>query len=39
MSRQDETAPTSELVLYRTEDAETRIQVQLSGQSVWLTQK
>lgn len=38
MSTQDETAPTSELVLYRTGDAETRIQVRLSGQSVWLTQ-
>ena len=39
MSTQDETAPTSELVLYRTEDAETRIQVRLDGQSVWLTQR
>lgn len=38
MSTHDETAPTSELVLYRTGDAETRIQVRLSGQSVWLTQ-
>lgn len=38
MSTQDETAPTSELVLYRTGDAEPRIQVRLSGQSVWLTQ-
>lgn len=39
MSTQDETAPTSELVLYRAEDAETRIQVRLDGQSVWLTQR
>jgi hypothetical protein len=38
MNTQDETPPTSELVLYRTEDSETRIQVRLSGQSVWLTQ-
>ena len=39
MSTQDETAPTSELVLYRTEDAETRVQVRLDGQSVRLTQR
>jgi hypothetical protein len=34
----DEAAPASELVLYRTEDARTRIEVRLEGESVWLTQ-
>lgn len=29
--------PASELILYRTEDAQTRIQVRLEGESVWLT--
>ncbi|WP_219339773.1 hypothetical protein [Luteimonas salinisoli] len=39
MNTQDETVPTSELVLYRTDDAQTRIQVRLDGQAVWLTQR
>lgn len=38
MSAQDEESPASELILYRTEDAQTRIQVRLEGESVWLTQ-
>ena len=38
MSAEDEGLPASELILYRTEDAQTRIQVRLEGGSVWLTQ-
>lgn len=38
MSEQDTGGPASELILYRTEDAQTRIQVRLEGESVWLTQ-
>ena len=38
MSAQDKGSPASELILYRTEDAQTRIQVRLEGESVWLTQ-
>lgn len=38
MSTDDRDAPISELILYRTEDAQTRIQVRLDGDSVWLTQ-
>lgn len=38
MSMQDNEGTASELVLYRTEDARTRIQVRLEGGSVWLTQ-
>lgn len=39
MSAQDEDSPASELILYRTEDAQTRIQVRLEGESVWLAQR
>ena len=38
MSEGDSTLPSSELVLYRTEDARTRIEVRLEGGTVWLTQ-
>ncbi|WP_295970208.1 virulence RhuM family protein [uncultured Xanthomonas sp.] len=38
MRNDDKDAPTSELILYRSEDAQTRIQVRLEGESVWLTQ-
>ncbi|MEL1263425.1 virulence RhuM family protein [Pseudoxanthomonas putridarboris] len=38
MSTQDAENPASDLILYRTEDAQTRIQVRLEGGSVWLTQ-
>ena len=33
------TAPRSELLLYRGEDARTRIEVRLEGDQVWLTQR
>ena len=39
MNSQDAEGPTSELLLYRTDDKQTRIQVRLDGQSVWLTQR
>ena len=39
MSAQDKDGPASELILYRTEDAQTRIQVRLEGESVWLAQR
>ncbi|XQA65051.1 virulence RhuM family protein [Xanthomonas sacchari] len=39
MRSDDKDAPTSELILYRSEDAQTRIQVRLEGESVWLTQR
>ncbi|MCW0403066.1 hypothetical protein NB689_000989 [Xanthomonas sacchari] len=39
MRNDDKDAPTSELILYRSEDAQTRIQVRLEGESVWLTQR
>lgn len=35
----DPVGPPSELTLYRTEDLRTRIDVRLSGESVWLTQR
>ena len=35
----DEGKPASELILYRTADARTRIEVRLEGGSVWLTQR
>lgn len=38
MRNDDKDAPTSALILYRSEDAQTRIQVRLEGESVWLTQ-
>ncbi|WP_244667720.1 virulence RhuM family protein [Xanthomonas sp. D-109] len=38
MRSDDKEAPTSELILYRSEDAQMRIQVRLEGDSVWLTQ-
>ena len=38
MEPQDMDRPKSELILYRTGDAQTRIQVRLEGDSVWLTQ-
>lgn len=38
MSAKDQDVPASELILYRTADAQTRIQVRLEGESVWLTQ-
>ncbi len=39
MNQDDQDAPRSELILYRTEDAQTRIQVRLEGESAWLTQR
>lgn len=39
MNSPDTDGPMSELILYRTEDARTRIQVRLEGESVWLTQR
>ncbi|MBB4656321.1 hypothetical protein GGR73_002894 [Xanthomonas sp. F14] len=38
MNTDDKDAPASELILYRTDDAQTRVQVRLEGDSVWLTQ-
>ncbi|UBB25145.1 virulence RhuM family protein [Pseudoxanthomonas japonensis] len=38
MSPEDTQEPVSDLILYRTEDAKTRIQVRLDGGSVWLAQ-
>lgn len=38
MSTEDQNVTPSELILYRTEDAQTRIQVRLESGSVWLTQ-
>ncbi|WP_254459795.1 virulence RhuM family protein [Xanthomonas sacchari] len=38
MRSDDKEASTSELILYRSEGAQTRIQVRLEGESVWLTQ-
>jgi|SRR5690554_1512592 len=38
MSTRDGDAPQSELIFYRGEDARTRIQVRLEGDSVWLSQ-
>ena len=38
MSTEDQNVTPSELILYRTEDARTRIQVRLESGSVWLTQ-
>lgn len=38
MSTEDENAARSELILYRTEDAKTRVHVRLESGSVWLTQ-
>ncbi|MEO8801801.1 MAG: hypothetical protein ABI375_00420 [Rudaea sp.] len=34
----DAAMPSSELILYRTEDARTRVEVRLEGGTVWLTQ-
>lgn len=34
----DANAPTSELILYQTEDGRTRIECRLEGETVWLTQ-
>jgi AAA15 family ATPase/GTPase len=31
--------PQSEIIIYRTEDGRTRIQVRLENETVWLTQK
>jgi hypothetical protein len=31
--------PTSEILIYQTEDGRTRIQVRLEEETVWLTQK
>jgi len=39
MSGEDAAGPRSELILFRAEDAQTRIQVRLEGDSVWLTQR
>lgn len=39
MSDHEKPPPTSELVLYRTQDAQTRIEVRLEGDSVWLSQR
>lgn len=38
MNTDDKDAPASQLILYRTDDAQTRVQVRLEGDSVWLTQ-
>lgn len=38
MNTDDKDAPASELILYRTDDAQTHIQVRMEGDSVWLTQ-
>lgn len=38
MSTQNGEGTASELILYRTEDARTRIEVRLEGGTVWLTQ-
>ncbi|MDR7192002.1 hypothetical protein J2W68_000710 [Luteimonas terrae] len=38
MSTEDQNVTPSELILYRTEDSRTRIQVRLESGSVWLTQ-
>ena len=34
----DKTKPGGEVILYQTEDAQTRVQVRLDGQTAWLTQ-
>ena len=34
-----EQAPRGELLLYQTEDGQTRVEVHLDGETVWLTQK
>lgn len=39
MMSESETTPRGELVLYQTEDGKTRVQVRLTGETVWLTQK
>jgi hypothetical protein len=39
MSDHEKPPPMSELVLYRTQDAQTRIEVRLEGDSVWLSQR
>ena len=39
MTAQDDQPPHSELLLYRGEDARTRIEVRLEGDSVWLAQR
>lgn len=39
MSQDTPEGPRSELILFRAEDAQTRIQVRLEGDSVWLTQR
>ncbi len=33
------TPPTSQLILYQTEDGQTRLEVRLEDESVWLSQK
>lgn len=38
MSGEDADSPRSELILFRADDAQTRIQVRLEGDSVWLSQ-
>src|SRR5690554_1931474 len=38
MNTEDQDVAASELILYRTEDAKTHIQVRLEGGNVWLTQ-
>ena len=35
----DEALPNSEIILYRTEDGGTRVQVRLQDETVWLTQQ
>ena len=35
----DDTPPPSELLLYRGQDERTRLEVRLSGDSVWLSQR
>lgn len=39
MTDNNVTKPTGEILLYQTEDGKTRLEVQLLGETVWLTQK
>ena len=39
MTNLPDKAPASEILIYQTEDGDTRIQVRLENETVWLTQK
>lgn len=39
MTERDTSIPSGEILLYQTEDGKTRLEVQLKGETVWLTQK